>query len=158
MRILFKIALFFSVLFPTIVISQEIRNTGDSLYPVRYKKLQDEYIKMLHSESSIYASGLRASFRDKLHAKGRGPRTTDKETLFKYIAENLDKTSFESYEAAANEYEVVLAASLAENEKNPDFMAIFYECAQHHGPYMYLEIEAEVRRSNPEYYLLYEKK
>ncbi|MCW4469850.1 hypothetical protein OGH69_12795 [Flavobacterium sp. MFBS3-15] len=124
----------------------------------RYNKARALYIKSLHSKSSMHLNKLGAEFRDKLNFFGDSTVLATREGALKWIKENLERTDFETYEAAVNEYEAIGVASANQVKDNSEFYDYIKYCALYHKEYSLLpDVCLDVHSSNPELLDLYKK-
>lgn len=124
----------------------------------RYSKARDLYIKSLHSKSAMHFNKLGDEFRGKLNFFGDNTVLATTEGTFEWIKENLERTDFESYEAAVKEYEELGVAAANNIESNSEFYDYLKYCALYHKEYRLLpDVQTDVLNSNPELLDLYKK-
>jgi hypothetical protein len=95
----------------------------DTAYANTYNKLRTLYLKQLDSESHKKAQKIGMAFMQKAKFTGDFKNFKDENGLMDWIKENLDKTSFKSYEEAVKENEAMKLAYEADAKENADYFA-----------------------------------
>lgn len=130
----------------------------DSLYNADYFKLKQLYIKKLDSETHYKCLVLGERFVAKINhpAKRDALRYIYKDPL-KYIKENLSTTSFESYDAAVEEWEALTIAQMQDWEANREFYKLEDVVRKRWGSKILSDVADEIDRESPEKFNLLEK-
>lgn len=117
---------------------------GDSAYITQYNKLKDLYIKMLKSPSNIEAEKLMSLFKDKMNFHGDRIKFA-REGVLPWIKENIGTTKFESYDAALQEWDILVKAQQIVIEQNPEYYNCLIESVQKYKGTILLELLREVK-------------
>jgi hypothetical protein len=117
-------------------------------YDKHYEKLKELHIKQLSSESHKTFSKLHKLFIKKMKFKGNLVQLNGK--YFEWIKENLANTTFESYEAAEKEWQVVQAANQANIKENKDYYDYISICLSCCDIDLISQVTIDVMQEQPE--------
>jgi hypothetical protein len=117
----------------------------------RYEKLKELQLKKLSSENSIKYHKMMNEFSEKMNYKATGTKVTDvTKDLLGWLKDNIDKTKFESYEAAVTEIEALSAIGELSRNEGKEYFAYLRECKQHCGNDVMMKVLNEVLKEHPE--------
>ncbi|MES2484668.1 MAG: hypothetical protein V4581_01790, partial [Bacteroidota bacterium] len=95
----------------------------DTAYVNTYNKLRTLYVKQLDSETYKKAHKLSMEFAKKTKFDGDFATLTEEDSMLKWIKDNLDKTSFTSYEEAVKLNKEQEAAFEVDQKENAEYYA-----------------------------------
>lgn len=164
MKTFSKLLLLISLFLSVNTIAQEIDEKRlyfverDSAYYAKYEKLKELYIKKIHSPTYRKYKSLINSYKSKWRFAYEGSGDKLGAELAKnpgglnWIKNNLEKTKFESYEAAVEEFDLVMAAAKDDNTANKEFSEYSLEVMMNSGPGMYIDLVEEMMMLYPDMY------
>lgn len=126
---------------------KEEKLTGGPEYDKHYEKLKELYIKQLRSGTHKKQRQLNNAFIAKMNFKG-DPKEIQKDILG-WVKNNIDKTNFESYEAAEQEWQAIITAGMddfQENQEYYEYMRICFQCCDG----LFLQVLTDVGEEYPE--------
>jgi len=95
----------------------------DTAYVNTYNKLRALYLKQLESESYKKVQKLTTAFMEKVKFDGDFKIFKEEYGLLNWIKDNLQKTSFTSYEEAENEYKAQEVLNKEYEQENAEYIA-----------------------------------
>lgn len=111
----------------------------------RVDKLKAMHVTFLSSDTQKKYSQLIKEFNRKINLKGSGEKVENIiDDLMGWIKNNIDKTMFESYEAAEKEFEAISDASVAMRNENKEYYTYLNESRPYCGSGLIAKIVNEV--------------
>jgi len=158
MNLFYKISFSCIVILTTNANAQDTRyypltdvQTSGPTYIEHYNKLKELYLKQLQSVSYKNKELLTRSFLKKMNFTGKYSELH--KDVLAWIKRNIEKTNFETYEAAQKEWDFLLTIAQKEVTENNDFYEFKLKSSQCCGPDVFLQVDFDIRKEYPHFFM-----